>query len=80
MTTCEKQRQQQAELHKKLWDMANDFRGQMEAMNLKTIFLGLIFYRYLSEKTEDRAEKLLEEDNISYAEAWKDEEYERSID
>ncbi|PFZ52790.1 type I restriction-modification system subunit M [Bacillus wiedmannii] len=75
MTTSEKQRQQQAELHKKLWAMANDLRGQMDAYEFKDYILGLIFYRYLSEKVEFRAEKLLKEDNISFAEAWADEEY-----
>ncbi|MBS9806326.1 type I restriction-modification system subunit M [Bacillus toyonensis] len=79
MTTSEKQRQQQAELHKKLWAMANDLRGQMDAYEFKDYILGLIFYRYLSEKVEHRAEKLLEEDNISFAEAWKNEEYKEDL-
>ncbi|MDN3451552.1 type I restriction-modification system subunit M [Planococcus sp. APC 3906] len=79
MTTSEKQRQQQAELHKKLWTMANDLRGQMEAYDFKNYILGLIFYRYLSEKTEARIAKLLEEDNISYENAWKDEEYREGL-
>ncbi|CEG23835.1 putative type I restriction enzymeP M protein [Planococcus massiliensis] len=79
MTTSEKQRQQQAELHKKLWTMANDLRGQMEAYDFKNYILGLIFYRYLSEKTEARIAKLLEEDNISYEDAWKDEEYKEGL-
>lgn len=75
MTTTELQRQQQEELHKKLWDMANDLRGQMEAYEFKNYILGLIFYRYLSEKTETRVNKLLEEDNITYEQAWQDKEY-----
>lgn len=79
MTTSEKQRQQQAELHKKLWTMANDLRGQMEAYDFKNYILGLIFYRYLSEKTEARIAKLLEEDNISYVDAWQDEEYREGL-
>lgn len=74
MTTSEAQRRQQEELHKKLWAMANDLRGQMEAYEFKNYILGLIFYRYLSEKIEDRANKLLEEDKISYKRAWEDEE------
>ncbi|MCM3089303.1 type I restriction-modification system subunit M [Bhargavaea ginsengi] len=74
MTTSEKQRQQQAELHKKLWDMANSLRGTMEAYEFKNYILGLIFYRYLSEKVEARASKLLEEDGVTYAEAYADEE------
>lgn len=75
MTTSEKQRLQQAELHKKLWDMANDLRGQMDANEFKDYILGLIFYRYLSEKVEERANSLLKEDGISFAEAWEMEEY-----
>jgi len=75
MTTSEKQRLQQAELHKKLWAMANDLRGQMEAYEFKNYILGLIFYRYLSEKVEARAAKLLEEDNLSFAKAWENTEY-----
>ncbi|MEK3980630.1 type I restriction-modification system subunit M [Psychrobacillus sp. FSL K6-2836] len=79
MTTSEKQRKQQADLHKKLWDMANDLRGQMEAYEFKNYILSLIFYRYLSEKTEDRADKLLEEDNVSYVEAWDDPEMKEAL-
>ncbi|WP_201713026.1 type I restriction-modification system subunit M [Rossellomorea arthrocnemi] len=79
MTTSERQRQQQAELHKKLWAMANDLRGQMDASEFKDYILGLIFYRYLSEKVEARANALLKEDNISFAEAWKNEEYREDL-
>lgn len=80
MTTSEIQRQQQAELHKKLWDMANDLRGQMSANLFKDYILGLIFYRYLSEKVEARANKLLKEDNLSYADAWENEEYREDLE
>lgn len=79
MTTTELQRQQQAELHRKLWNMANDLRGQMEAYEFKNYILGLIFYRYLSEKTETRVKKLLEEDNISYEVAWNDKEMKEAL-
>lgn len=79
MTTTELQRHQQAELHKRLWDMANDLRGQLEAYEFKNYILGLIFYRYLSEKTETRVNKLLEEDNISYRDAWKDIAYQEAL-
>ncbi|PLR65563.1 type I restriction-modification system subunit M [Bacillus sp. UMB0893] len=79
MTTSEKQRLHQAELHKKLWAMANDLRGQMEAYEFKNYILGLIFYRYLSEKVESRAAKLLEEDNLTYAAAWKNPEYREGL-
>jgi type I restriction enzyme M protein len=79
MTKTEKQRLQQAELHKKLWNMANDLRGQMEAYEFKNYILGLIFYRYLSEKVEARAAKLLEEDGISFVEAWMEDEYREGL-
>lgn len=79
MTTSEIQREQQAELHKKLWAMANDLRGQMDASEFKDYILGLIFYRYLSEKVETRANTLLKEDNISYADAWANEEYREDL-
>ncbi|KAB2420325.1 MULTISPECIES: type I restriction-modification system subunit M [Bacillus cereus group] len=79
MTTSEKQRQQQAELHKKLWAMANDLRGQMDAYEFKDYILGLIFYRYLSEKVESRANSLLAEDELSFAEAWENEEYREDL-
>ncbi len=79
MTTSEKQRQQQAELHKKLWAMANDLRGQMDAYEFKDYILGLIFYRYLSEKVESRANSLLAEDELSFAEAWGNGEYREDL-
>jgi type I restriction enzyme M protein len=79
MTTTDIQRQQQAELHKKLWAMANDLRGQMDANEFKDYILGLIFYRYLSEKVEVRADILLKEDNIKFAEAWENEEYREDL-
>ena len=79
MSTSAKQKVQQAELHKKLWAIANDLRGTMDASEFRNYILGLIFYRYLSEKTEQRVIKLLEEDNISYEEAWKDPEYQKGL-
>ena len=42
-----------AELAKQLWAIANEFRGNMDASEFKNYILGLIFYRYLSERTED---------------------------
>lgn len=79
MSTSVKQKVQQAELHKKLWSIANDLRGTMDASEFRNYILGLIFYRYLSEKTEQRVAKLLEEDLISYEEAWKDPEYQEGL-
>ncbi len=79
MAASEKQQEQQRELHTKLWAIANDLRGNMEANEFKNYILGLIFYRYLSEKVEARVENLLSEDEISYTEAWEDEEYQEGL-
>ncbi|KOM89582.1 type I restriction-modification system subunit M [Clostridium botulinum] len=79
MSVSEKQQEQQANLHTRLWAIANDLRGNMEANEFKNYILGLIFYRYLSEKLENRAKNLLKEDNISYEEAWEDEEYREAL-
>lgn len=79
MSLTETQQAQQSALHTRLWAIANDLRGNMEASEFKNYILGLIFYKYLSEKVEDRANKLLEEDKISYDEAWEDEEYREAL-
>ncbi len=50
MSITEKQRQQQAELQKNLWSIADDLRGNMDANEFKNYILGMIFYRFLSEK------------------------------
>src|SRR5690625_2345767 len=79
MTVTERQRQQQAELHQKLWDIANDLRGNLDASEFRNYMLGLIVDMFLSEKTEDVVNGLLEEDEISYREAWEDEEYREAL-
>ena len=71
--------QHQRELCTKLWSMANALRGNMEAYEFKNYILGMIFYYYLSNRTEEYMAKLLKDDNISYEEAWKDEEYRAAI-
>ena len=63
------------ELAKQLWAIANEFRGNMDASEFKNYILGLIFYRYLSEKTEDYMNDLLKDDGISYREALADPQY-----
>lgn len=79
MSVTEAQKQQQAELHKKLWSIANDLRGNMDASEFRNYILGLIFYRFLSEKTEEQINELLKDDDISYENAWEDAEYKEAI-
>ncbi len=42
---------QSQELANQLWAIANDLRGSMDASKFKNYILGVIFYRYLSERT-----------------------------
>ncbi|MBT2830897.1 type I restriction-modification system subunit M [Staphylococcus coagulans] len=80
MSITEKQRQQQAELQKKLWSIANDLRGNMDASEFRNYILGLIFYRFLSEKTEVQVDVLLEGENMTYEQAWQNEDYKEALE
>lgn len=40
------------ELASKIWAGANELRGKVSASSYKDYMLGLIFYKYLSEKEE----------------------------
>lgn len=76
MTDTNTYQAQADELSQKLWAIANDLRGQMDASEFKNYILGVIFYRYLSERTEMYMIDLLKNDNgITYEEAFADEEY-----
>lgn len=45
------------EISNKLWDMANELRGNMDANEYKNYILGFMFYRYLSEHQEQYLQK-----------------------
>lgn len=76
MTDTNTYQAQANELSQKLWAIANDLRGQMDASEFKNYILGVIFYRYLSERTEMYMIDLLKnDDGITYEEAFADEEY-----
>ena len=79
METQEIQAKQQAELHTQLWAMANDLRGSMDASEFKNYILGLIFYRYLSDKLLRFVNDELKDDEITYIEAWNNEEFKQDI-
>jgi type I restriction enzyme M protein len=68
-----------SELRSKLWAIAENLRGNsaMEANDFKNYVLGVIFYKFLSERVQDAANKLLayEDTPISYEQAWQTEEY-----
>jgi type I restriction enzyme M protein len=79
MTKVEIQSQQQKALHTKLWKMANDLRGNMEANEFKNYILGMIFYRHLSDNTLAFMNDLLKDDGITYQEAWENEDYRQAL-
>lgn len=71
MTDTNTYQAQANELSQKLWAIANDLRGQMDASEFKNYILGVIFYRYLSERTEMYMTDLLKnDDGITYEEAF----------
>ena len=75
-----KQAEQQRELHKHLWDMANDLRGNMDANSFKDYILGLIFYRYLSETLESTVNNdLLIKEGLNFKKAWEDKEIKEDL-
>ena len=70
---------QSQELANQLWAIANDLRGSMDASKFKNYILGVIFYRYLSERTENYMDNLLKDDEITYREALDNEEYASTV-
>lgn len=70
---------QSQELAAKLWDIANELRSNMDSSKFKNYILGVIFYRYLSEKTETYMNDLLKNDGITYRESLENEDFAPTI-
>ena len=70
-----KLQQQAADLSSQIWAIANDLRGGMDANEFRNYILGTIFYRYLSERTENYMQEILKNDGLTYEEAFADEEF-----
>ncbi len=58
--------EQKRQLNQQLWNIANTLRGKMDADEFRDYILGFIFYKYLSEKMELHADKILLQDKIKY--------------
>ena len=41
--------QERSELHRTIWNIANDLRGSVDGWDFKQYVLGMLFYRYISE-------------------------------
>jgi type I restriction enzyme M protein len=44
-----KKEQEREELHRTIWNMANELRGSVDGWDFKQYVLGMLFYRYISE-------------------------------
>lgn len=55
------------QLQKQLWNIANTLRGKMGADEFRDYILGLIFYKYLSEKVMTSANQELEGEGIVFS-------------
>ena len=44
-----KREQEREELHRTIWNIANDLRGSVDGWDFKQYVLGMLFYRYISE-------------------------------
>ena len=42
--------QERAELHRVIWKIANDLSGSVDGWDFKSYVLGMLFYRYISER------------------------------
>ncbi|EAR56580.1 type I site-specific deoxyribonuclease [Photobacterium sp. SKA34] len=59
--------QYQKELNLQLWQIATHLRGQMQGDDFRNYILGLLFYKYLSDKLIRYADELLLDDGIRFA-------------
>lgn len=65
----------QAELEKRLWAIANELRGNMGADEFRNYILGLIFFKFISEKIENTGNDILSEDNMKFEDIEGKDEY-----
>ena len=79
MVLAKRIKEQQAELHKELWKIVNDLRGSMQSNEFRDYIFGLMMFRFLSEQLEKKADKLLENDGITFVEALQNEEMKESL-
>lgn len=46
---------------KQIWEAACVLRGNLDASEYKSVVLGLIFFKYISDRFEDKYKELVEE-------------------
>lgn len=74
--------QERDELHRTIWQIANDLRGSVDGWDFKSYVLGMLFYRFISENLTsylNREERRTGNANFNYAKiSDKDAEYGRA--
>lgn len=62
--------QERDELHRTIWQIANDLRGSVDGWDFKTYVLGMLFYRFISENLTsyiNKEEQRTGHKNFNYA-------------
>lgn len=68
--TDNRKEQERGELHRAIWNIANDLRGSVDGWDFKQYVLGMLFYRYISENLTnyiDAGEREAGNQDFSYA-------------
>lgn len=76
MVTHKTEASQRAELHRKIWAIADDVRGAVDGWDFKQYILGILFYRFISENMAayfDKAEHEAGDVEFRYADLSDDE-------
>lgn len=66
-------------LESKLWAICNELSGFMDSNDFKNYILGLIFYKYLSEKIDLKLTKELKTDKLTFEKAYEIDEYKEAL-
>ena len=67
-------------LETKLFAIADELRGDMDANEYKNYILGFIFFRYLSEKQENYLNEELKLDGLTFQKAWENEDWREDLE
>lgn len=65
-----KKERERAELHRSIWNIANDLRGSVDGWDFKQYVLGMLFYRYVSENITNyinKGEREAGDDSFDYS-------------
>ncbi len=72
--------QERAELHRAIWNIANELRGSIDGWDFKQYVLGMLFYRYISEHLRDYVDQIEHQaGNLGYAYAHEADEVAETI-